>query len=582
MATQLKTRILNKISTWSEWQAVESSFKPLRGEICIVEIPTDTTGTGLTPPATGIKVGDGEHFFKDLPWIQAVAGDVPAYAKGIVDQAAFNALMDKYTVSDGTTIKAAITALQNRVKSLEDKIGSDSTGLIKDVADLKSTVSGHTTSISNLTNNKVNTSVAEAATASDKLVKESTVNSKVSAAKTALLGTDGVEGTHTIKGAYEAAATADTKAGNAASAAAAAQSTADGAEANAQTGIQNAATAQAKANEAYNLANTANGTANTNKASIEEIQGDIEEINNLIGGTGGASVTSRLDALETLTEGHTTNISNNAKGIKNNSDAIATQKGRIDTLVGDDTNLSVRQVAAAEVAKITTGADESYNTLKEISDWILNDTTGAAEMANDIAEMQGLLGVTEGAALPKTVDERISDAITEANLDQYATDTELKGATDRIQNIEDNYATKTYADQAETDAKSAVIGASTDTKNANTIYGAKKYAEAEAASALAEAKSYADTAETDAVASAKTYTDNQIRNVNSTNAGLTSRVDAITGSSVANANGVIETISFTDEDKITATRKLITMNDMSDSATFVFYCGTASELTENI
>ena len=111
---------------------------------------------------------------------------------------------------------------------------------------------------------------------------------------------------------------------------------------------------------------------------------------------------------------------------------------------------------------------------------------------------------------------------------------------------------------------------------------AKKYAEAEAASALAEAKSYADTAETDAVASAKTYTDNQIKNVNSTNTGLTSRVDAITGSSVANANGVIETISFTDEDKITATRKLITMNDMSDSATFVFYCGTASELTENI
>lgn len=583
MATnQIKTRILNKISTWSEWQAVKSTFKPLRGEICIVEIPTDTTGTGLTPPAVGIKVGNGTDFFEDLPWIQAVAGDVPAYVKGIVDQAALNALIDQYKVSDGTTIKAAITALQNRVKNLEDTVGSATSGLVKDVADLQGTVSGHTTSISNLTNNKVNTNVAETATATDKLVKESTVNSKISAAKTALLGTDGVEGTHTIKGAYAAAAAADTKAGNAATAAGQAQSTADTAEANAQKGITNAAAAQKKADDAYTLADTANQTANANAGNITTIQGQITEINEALGGTDGTSVSARLGALETLTGKHTTDISTNATGIKNNSDAIDVERKRINTLVGDDTGKSVRAVAAEETAKIVAGADTNYDTLKEIADWIKSDTTGAAEMANDISEMQGLLGVTEGEALPKTVQERIEDAIAAENLSQYATDTDLNNATNRIQNIEDNYATKAYADQAEADAVSTVVGASANASTANTIYGAKKYAEEKAAAALADAKSYADTAESDAIASAKSYTDGKVATINTTTNNISSRIDTITGSAVENGNGVISTLGFNtsgdDKDKLVASRRLITMDDMSDTATFVFYCGTATEV----
>jgi hypothetical protein len=33
------------------------------------------------PPTVGIKVGNGTDYLKDLPWIQAVAGDVYAWAK---------------------------------------------------------------------------------------------------------------------------------------------------------------------------------------------------------------------------------------------------------------------------------------------------------------------------------------------------------------------------------------------------------------------------------------------------------------------------------------------------------------------
>lgn len=66
---------------------------------------------------------------------------------------------------------------------------------------------------------------------------------------------------------------------------------------------------------------------------------------------------------------------------------LTTVSGKVDTLVGSDTGKSVRTVSAEEVAKVVAGASESFDTLKEIADWIENDTTGAAKMANDIADL---------------------------------------------------------------------------------------------------------------------------------------------------------------------------------------------------
>ena len=63
----------------------------------------------------------------------------------------------------------------------------------------------------------------------------------------------------------------------------------------------------------------------------------------------------------------------------------------VTTLVGEDTGKSVRAISAEEVAKTVAGADASYDTLKEIADWILNDTTGATKMANDITRLDAIL-----------------------------------------------------------------------------------------------------------------------------------------------------------------------------------------------
>ena len=71
----------------------------------------------------------------------------------------------------------------------------------------------------------------------------------------------------------------------------------------------------------------------------------------------------------------------------------------ITTLVGEDAGKSVRTVASEEVSKIVNSADASYDTLKEIADWIINDTTGSAQMASDIEALKAISADTRLVAL---------------------------------------------------------------------------------------------------------------------------------------------------------------------------------------
>jgi hypothetical protein len=64
--------------------------------------------------------------------------------------------------------------------------------------------------------------------------------------------------------------------------------------------------------------------------------------------------------------------------------AVNTLTTTVETLVGDDANKSARAIAAEETAKIVAGADKSYDTLKEIADWISSHTTSATAMNTQI------------------------------------------------------------------------------------------------------------------------------------------------------------------------------------------------------
>jgi hypothetical protein len=82
---------------------------------------------------------------------------------------------------------------------------------------------------------------------------------------------------------------------------------------------------------------------------------------------------------------------------KANSDAIT-------ALIGEDTGKTIRAIAGEETAKIVAGADAKYDTLKEIADFIMNDETGAAAMANDLAALKTTVGDTESGLVKSVAD----------------------------------------------------------------------------------------------------------------------------------------------------------------------------------
>ena len=81
----IETRILLRYDTFSNWMNSRTILK--QGEAAVAAITNEYTIEGTnhrpahTPPAIGIKIGDGYHYFSELPWIQGVAGDVYNWAK---------------------------------------------------------------------------------------------------------------------------------------------------------------------------------------------------------------------------------------------------------------------------------------------------------------------------------------------------------------------------------------------------------------------------------------------------------------------------------------------------------------------
>jgi hypothetical protein len=169
-------------------------------------------------------------------------------------------------------------------------------------------------------------------------------------------------------------------------------------------------------------------------------------------------------------------IADNKAAHEANATAIGVLNGAAD-VVGSVAN-TANAAAAAKVAEIVANADADFDTLKEIADWILNDTTGAADMANDIAALQGLVG-------DKAVAEQIADAISAEGLDKYALAADLTALAGRVKVLEDAGYQNAEAVAAAIDAKIAAL----DLANAYDAKGA-------AAAAETAAKAHADSLNT--------------------------------------------------------------------------------------
>ena len=85
MANTLNTRISMRYDSFDAWKSANP--KLMRGEIAVVAVPAvvapavNEVAEVVSPPAILFKVGDGDHSFNDLPYVNAPAADVHEWAK---------------------------------------------------------------------------------------------------------------------------------------------------------------------------------------------------------------------------------------------------------------------------------------------------------------------------------------------------------------------------------------------------------------------------------------------------------------------------------------------------------------------
>lgn len=101
---------------------------------------------------------------------------------------------------------------------------------------------------------------------------------------------------------------------------------------------------------------------------------------------------------------------------------------KVTTLIGSDASKSVRAISAEEVAKIVAGAPESYDTLKELADWLSEHETDAASMnsaiqgnKSEIAALKTLIGSIPEDSDAADIVGYIAEVIADLGIGNYAT-----------------------------------------------------------------------------------------------------------------------------------------------------------------
>ena len=289
-------------------------------------------------------------------WVDAVPGTgihVNIYSKSETDAKIAAAVKSATGGESASAVKADleayITSNNTRVKSIEDVLPTLATK--NALAETDAKVVENTTAIGNLNTNLGQlTTVVEGHT--EKIAALETFKTEHTALYNALSGTVATHGGDIATLKEQKANVTDLNA----AVADIAKNTAAITTLNETTipGINEEIGKKANSDDVYTKKEI--GTIEEGKTLVEMINGNTSELE------------ASIDAIYKAGEGETA-----ATGI-------------LATLIGEDTNKSVRTIAGEEVAKIIDNAPEAYDTLKEIADWIANDETGAAAMSSAIAQ----------------------------------------------------------------------------------------------------------------------------------------------------------------------------------------------------
>lgn len=200
-------------------------------------------------------------------------------------------------------------------------------------------------------------------------------------------------------------------------------------------------------------------------------------VDNLV--TGGIGALGALAKKDEVTE---TELGDALK--KKINDAAA----QASTLVGEDASKSARAIAAEEVAKIVDGADSSFDTLKEIADWISGHKTDAASMNSAIKALEAIVKGIGGEGEPATVVAYVTAAIDALKIGDYAKAADLTAAVARVSTLETKMETVNGGEDVDGSIAKALKDAKAYADGLAANYDAKGAADG----ALAAAKTYAD------------------------------------------------------------------------------------------
>lgn len=214
------------------------------------------------------------------------------------------------------------------------------------------------------------------------------------------------------------------------------------------------------------IANKGVADAGTAQTAAEKAQGDVDTLKTTIGTDDTAGLRKRIKTNETA----------------------------ISTLQGTDTNKSARAIAAEEVAKIVDGAPESFDTLKELSDWISTHGNDATAMNSAIVKLQDIVAGIGGKGEKATVVAYVTDAIAALKIGDYAKAADLTSLAARVKTLEDSPAAGITAENiaawgAKQDAGNYVDQTAYDTK-----ISALETADSDNTKAIAAVKTTADAA----------------------------------------------------------------------------------------
>lgn len=389
----LQTRIKLRYASYSEWQS--STLKLLAGEVALCYVPANNDEIKNTAPTVLFKVGDGSKVFSELQWASARAADVYNWAKqstlpieklgsgNVVASISWDAENNKLKYETASVATSeGLEELQNLVAGINTRLGAAETDIDNLQAAIE-TLNGANT-VDGSVAKAVKTAIDAEVIARDAAIKVEADRAKE--AEGAL--SDRIDDYETNKETF------------------ALKSDVNGLRSTV-SGIDGRLT-------------TAEGKITTAEENITTIQGNITDIN--------SSLSNKLD--KGAYDKAISDLQGEVDAVEDRATAV---EGKVNTLVGEDSNKSVREITQAEIAAQLAGGGTSFDTLQEIAAWLKDHPEDVGEMNEKINANTDAIALLNNA---ETVEGSVAHAVKQEA--DRAKGVE-NGLSSRIKTIEDDY-----------------------------------------------------------------------------------------------------------------------------------------------